>query len=366
MRRFLLLLILLIAGSVLLVNGIKAKVKHDLTQPLATVSNAPSPPSKDSKRIPANGTDTTSLFVPYWTIQDSDLINTDYNEYLYFGVTPTTSGINTDEAGYAQLEQFSANVPQGKKKLLVLRMLDSENNTKILKSKAIQKRVIADTLSTAKTYGYDGVVLDLELSAIPFESLISQIREFNSLFYAETKAQRMSYGIAIYGDTFYRLRPFDVKAIGQKTDKMYVMAYDFHKSRGNPGPNFPLQGEDMYGYDMTVMSEDFLKFVSPQKVSMIFGLFGYDWTVDKNGTAIEYGKAKTVNEITNTFLSGCTYDQCVIKRDKLSSETQINYVDEENQRHTIWFEDMESVKAKEEYLRGKGITSFSFWAHSYF
>lgn len=366
MRRLLLLFILLIAGGMLLVNGIKAKVKYDLAQPFATVSNAPSPPSKETKRIPANGTDTTSLFVPYWTIQDSDLINTDYNEYLYFGVTPTTNGVNSDEAGYTQLEQFNANVPQGKKKLLVLRMLDADNNTKILKSPSVQRKVIGETISTAKEYGFDGVVLDLELSAIPFESLISQIRDFNSLFFTQTKAQSMFYGIAIYGDTFYRLRPFDVKAIAQKTDKMYVMAYDFHKSRGNPGPNFPLQGENTYGYDMTVMSEDFLKFAPPQKISVIFGLFGYDWTVDKNNAAIEYGKAKTVNEITNTFLSGCNYVECSINRDKLSGETQIRYVDEENQRHIIWFEDMKSVEAKQLYLRGKGINSFSFWANSYF
>lgn len=361
------LLILLIAGvGVLAVNGIKAKVKHDLSQPLAASVGAPSPASKETKRIPASGSDATSLFVPYWTLNGADFTESDYDTYLYFGVTPTKDGINTEENGYRQLDRFVSAIPEGKKKLLVLRMLDSGNNSAILKSSSLQKKVIGETIALAKEQGFDGIVLDLELSAIPFDSLVNQIRDFNSLFYTQTKGSRLSYGIAIYGDTFYRLRPFDIKAIAQKTDTMYLMAYDFHKSRGNPGPNFPLLGKDRYGYDVATMSENFLRFVPAKKLTVIFGLFGYDWVVDDRGTATEHGDALTLNEITNTFIEDCNFGSCVIKRDPVSGETQISYTDENNKKHRVWFEDMQSVEAKEAFLRGKGINSFSFWANSYF
>jgi spore germination protein YaaH len=364
MKRVVFLLLVIIGIGFLVVNGIKAKVKHDLDQPF--VSTSQSENQKTVKRIPASGNDTTSLFVPYWTLANSNFNNEVYDAYLYFGITPTKNGINTEDAGYTKLNQFTTAIPEGKKNFLVIRMIESDINTAILKNTATQKKVIDESISLAKEQGFDGVVLDLELSAIPFDSLITQIREFNTLFYNQTKASNLSYGIAIYGDTFYRLRPFDIKAIAQKTDSLYVMAYDFHKSRGNPGPNFPLQGKDTYGYDMAEMSEDFLEFAKAEKITVVFGLFGYDWVVDNKGSATEHGDPLTLNEISSRFLNGCDYTNCEIKRDTASGETQIKYTDEVNVKHVVWFEDMDSVRAKEAFLRSKGINTFSFWANSYF
>ena len=366
MRRVLLFVILLLIVGVLLVNGVKHKVKQDLAQPLISAQISPTPVSQKTVPIASGEHDTTSLFVPYWTIAGGDLSETDYDQYLYFGVTPAKNGINKDENGYARLESFVSSVPEGKEKLLVLRMLESDSNLAILKNKEMQKKVIAETAALAKEHGFDGVILDLELSAIPFDSLIAQIREFNAEFYTGIKQSGLSYGITIYGDTFYRLRPFDIKAIAQNTDNILVMAYDFHKSRGNPGPNFPLAGKNTYGYDMATMSDDFLKFVPKEKMTVIFGLFGYDWEVDNKGNATSHGEALTNHEITKQFLSGCQYENCSIKRDAPSEETFIRYTDDGKKAHTVWFEDTESVKAKQSYLRGKGITSFSFWANSYF
>lgn len=365
MRGFLLLLILLIVAGVFLVNGVKQKVKNDLAQPLASSSQTSPTPAHD-KTVPivSEAHDTTSLFVPYWTLGTS-FSDTAYDKYLYFGVTPGAKGINEDENGFNKLEDFTSEVPDGKHKLLVLRMLESDNNLAILKDKQKQKQLIAETNTLAYENGFDGVVLDLELSAIPFDSLIAQIRNFNADFYAAAKRSGLSYGVTIYGDTFYRLRPFDVKAIGQNADTIYIMAYDFHKSRGNPGPNFPLNGKNTYGYDMAAMSDDFLKFVPKDKLTVVFGLFGYDWEVDGKGNAVSHGEALTEQEITGQFIADCKFDRCNYNRDSESKETSVRYSDN-NKAHIVWFEDIESVKAKESYLRGKGITSFSFWANSYF
>lgn len=365
MFRVFLLILLIVGAGVLALNGIKAKVKQDLAQPFASSAVSPST-LQQTKYIPATGSDTTSLFVPYWTLKDVDFTGDDYDQYLYFGIAPTKTGINTNESGYSQMKQFTAAIPQGKGKLLVLRMLESDTNSAILRSTSQQKNVIGETIRTAKEQGFDGIVLDLELSAIPFDSLIVQIRDFNTAFYTQTKASGLSYGIAIYGDTFYRLRPFDVKAIAQKTDTIYIMAYDFHKSRGNPGPNFPLEGKDTYGYDMATMSDDFLRNAPPEKIIVVFGLFGYDWKVDAKGSATEHGEALAYNELANKFLRGCEFKNCSITRDAVSGETKITYTDKNNGKHTVWFEDNESVEEKQAYLRNKGINNFSFWANGYF
>src|SRR5262245_2417167 len=123
MRRVLLLLIV-IAGIVFLtINGIKAKVKHDFAQPFASTSQIQD--QKTVKRDHATGNDKTSLLVPYWTLSNTDFSKETYDTYLYFGITPTKTGINMDEAGYSRMSQFTTAVPQGSKKLLVIRMITS-------------------------------------------------------------------------------------------------------------------------------------------------------------------------------------------------------------------------------------------------
>ena len=146
-----------------------------------------------------------------------------------------------------------------------------------------------------------------------------------------------------------------------------VMAYDFHKAGGgSPGPNFPLAGKETYGYDLQKMTDDFLQFVPAQKLAIIFGLFGYDWTVDKQNSAVGVGIPLTTKEIQQKFLTSCSYTNCHIQKDPQSAETKITYMDNQQKNHIVWFEDLHSVWQKQQALKQKGITSFSYWAYSYF
>ena len=328
------------------------------SEPVKTQVVTPTPTLRVSKRTPLK----TSLFVPYWSL--GQVLPTEYDRLIYFGITPTTDGIDTNEVGYQGLSSFVTSSPKQSKKLLTLRMLTSSTNFSILKNTPSQKKIITETLSIAKKNNFDGVVLDLELQALPFESLLKQINGFTKLFYTEAQKSQMSFAITQYGDTFYRVRPFDVPTIAQNADEVMIMAYDFHKAGGNPGPNFPLDGRDAYGYDFKQMTDGFLKVIPPEKLTIIFGYFGYDWPTDKDGKAINRGAPFSYNQITQQYLNGC--ESCVITRDDTSSETRITYTSGDNIPHIVWFEDAESIARKEAYLKSKGITSYSYWAHSYF
>ncbi len=358
----LLLLILVSVGFLALFSFkfVKEKVRKDLNQPVSYPSVTIAPTLKVNKKQDEK----TSLFVPYWTLKHE--IAGDYDEFIYFGVTPGIAGIDKSDAGYSNIDTFLELVPQGSKKLLTLRMIDRERNFATLKDPSLHKKVISDTIALSKEHGFEGIALDLELSAIPFDSLIQQINAFTKLFYQQAKKNNLQFSIVIYGDTFYRIRPFDVKALSSNSDRIFIMAYDFHKSKGNPGPNFPLGGKDEYGYDLAKMTDNFLEFVPARKTTVIFGLFGYDWIVDNKGKSLGNGGPLTYAEIKDEFIGNCLYTNCSIKGDKKSAETEIRYTDAEDRDHIIWFEDMESVAAKKKYLKERGISSFSFWANSYF
>ncbi len=360
MKRFILVVLLLFLLVFVILQAAKAKVGRDLAQPVQERILTPTPfvPIDKNQQV------TNSVFVPYWAVTEQES-GMEYDQYIYFGITPTTKGIQ-NEAGLQRVESFKELVPSGKKSLLALRMVDSEMNADILSDKAAQKKIIAETMTFAKKHNFSGVVLDLEMSAIPFDSLVTQISEFSRDIALQAGKQELTFEMTLYGDTFYRVRPFDVKTLSQTNENFMLMAYDFHKSRSNPGPNFPLKGSKTYGYDMEKLADDILRYSSPAKVSIIFGMFGYDWPVDDKGKAIDQGKPLTYEQIQATFLNDCKYKNCTIKRDALSAETSIAYIDANDQKHIVWFEDMQSVKEKQEYLRTRGITNFSFWAYSYF
>lgn len=365
MKKILILLLILAALSFFGYKTIRESVRNDLAQPVTLPSSTPTPDiSKDMKETKESEV-SRSLFVPYWGTGDSE-IDEDYDEYLYFGVTPGSNGINRKEAGFTNLNKFIDSVPGKSEKKLVVRMLDSNITFPILNDTAKQKVLTKDSIAVAKKNGFSGIVLDLEVSAVPFDSLINQINQFTSQFYKESKDENLQFTIMFYGDTFYRLRPFDVKTLSKNADSFMIMSYDFHKSRSNPGPNFPLRGKEVYGYDMTRMTDDFLRYLPPEKTSIVFGLFGYDWEVDKKGNGSSQGEAKTYQEIKKEFLTDCRYKDCVVRRKNDSAETEIRYTDEGGIDHIVWFEDMQSIQAKERYLKERGIGNFSFWAYSYF
>ncbi|HVA96875.1 MAG TPA: glycosyl hydrolase family 18 protein [Candidatus Acidoferrales bacterium] len=358
MKRLFLVILIFLVTIFIAFRVIRAKVGRDFAQPVYQAALTPTPTVVID---PLQHTD-TSLFVPNWTL---DTITGDYDQYIYFGVAPTKTGIDT--AGAAkEINVFLNAVPPEKKTLLTLEMENTDINGTILQNKSLTQKVASQTVALAKENGFSGIVLDLEMGGIPFDSLINEINSFTKELDTQAKAQHLQFDVTLYGDTFYRLRPFDVKTISKSSDMVMIMAYDFHKARSNPGPNFPLNGKNTYGYDMGQMADDFLQAVPNQKLGVIFGMFGYDWSVDDQGNAVGQGVALTESQIQSKFLHGCQFKDCQILRDPLSSEMEIHYTDDANQKHIVWFEDMQSVSMKEQMLRKKGIGNFSFWANSYF
>lgn len=323
-------------------------------------SVSPTPPNQHATVV------SKSLFVPYWTMGKSVLQIDGFDKLIYFGITADTNGINKQDQGYARLATFQRLSKNTSQPILAVRMTDSSINSKILQDKKAQEKIAAESVSIAKENGFTQVLLDFELAALSFPSVIQGINDFVETFRKQVQQENLTFSLALYGDTFYRARPYDVKTITKNADGVYILAYDFHKARENPGPNFPLNGKETYGYDFKTMIEDFSKVVAKEKLVVVFGFYGYNWVTDGKEQAIENGYAQTTQEILSRFISGCTYENCVVKADAVSAETKITYIDEKHLRHTIWFEDQQSVAKKEAYLQEIGIRNVSFWAYSYF
>ncbi len=324
-------------------------------------------PQSTSVPFPTHGNlqTITLLFVPYWTVASQMEGLSDYNSLLYFGISADKNGIDTHDAGYQKLKQFSQVAPSIQKKYLVVRLINSDLDSEILKNSKLAQKIITQSITIAKQNGFDGIVLDFELPALAFQSVTDSISNFYKTFYAAAKTANMKFIITLYGDTYYRARPYDVSLLSGNSDQVLIMAYDFHKSRGNPGPNFPLNGNEQYGYDFSHMIEDFSKDVPKEKLGVVFGLFGYDWHVDVKKESVANGEPLSFLEIKQKFLDNCESISCQIISDQTSTETKIEYKDGSD-THIVWFEDPLSVQKKIKFLKKQGISSFGYWAYTYF
>lgn len=303
-----------------------------------------------------------AVFAPYWADM-SDLENQP-ERLLYFGISPLEDGINTSEPGYQNLQKF-VNAKGQNETYLTVRMLDTEVNTAVLQNRSKWQPLAEEIADLALDNGFDGVVLDLEVGLIALHISPESITGFTKVLKEELEANDLPLAMTIYGDTFFRKRPYDVKQLGSIVDEIMIMAYDFHKSFGTAGPNFPLNGREEYRYDFTTMINDFSTIVDPDKLTVVFGMYGYEWNVDAQNRPLKSAEAITLNEVNKKFFPECGEANCKIERDEISAETKISFSDGERTR-IIWYEDEESVDAKQKLLEKNGISSVGFWAYGYY
>lgn len=358
MRRF-----LLAASLIFLFGFVGWHVFLNRSTQKTIPSKAPAKVQNSFQSEPSTNPLQQTLFVPYWTLGTRPLPTT-YTTLAYFGISANAHGIDTTDAGYTNLPLFVSLTQKDQQTVLVVRLLDQQENNDILQDTYVQQKIIDQSIALAQKYTFQGIALDFEYKALAFDSVVGSITHFSTNFAKAAHAAHLLYYQTLYGDTFYRARPFAVSVIGKASDGIYVMAYDFHKTTGNPGPNFPLHEMTDEEYSFTKMIQDYTNNIPPQKITVVFGLFGYDWPVDEKGRSTDVGNSITLSEAKHKFGSSC--HKCVSKRDPTAAETKVLYTDSSGVLHEVWFDDMQSIAKKEEIVRNSGIHSVGLWAYSYF
>jgi spore germination protein len=91
-------------------------------------------------------------------------------------------------------------------------------------------------------------------------------------------------------------------------------------------------------------------------------MYGYDWTLNAQGTPLKRASALSLNQINKMEELNSDMKTTALP----SREKKKEYRDAEGQKHVIWYEDEDSVTVKEEYLMQQGIGSISYWVYGYF
>lgn len=360
MKKFLVIIIIFF----LFIFFLFSQKQEPIAKPEVKILNTPTPIIIPKTDIKSTGINKNALFIPDWTLSN-DSIDNDYDQYIYFGINTSLDGIEKNDISFKKINTFLSSIPNSKSKILTLKMLDDKINSKLLTDKNFQTIIANESSDIAKSSGFDGILLDFELKALSFDTVIKNVSDISENFAQIIHKNNLKFYMTIYGDTFYNLKPYDLATISKNTDGIYIMAYGFHKSRGNPGPNFPFT-DLKDGYDFKIMISDFEKKVHASKLTIVFGLFGYDWIVDDKNQSISTATALSYITIKQKFLDKCDFKDCEVVKDKESAETKVIYEDKDGQKHIVWFEDPNSVSIKENYAKSQGVSSFATWAYSYF
>ena len=219
----------------------------------------------------------------------------------------------------------------------------------MLHSPALMTRLVAAIVALVQRHDYAGVDID-------YENLHAGDRQAFSTFVRDLAAALHAHGkllsVAVFAKTSNagtdpRNLAQDYAAIGRVADQVRLMGYDYHWATSPPGPIAPVGWiRDVLRYAKTQ--------IPASKIILGIPLYGYDWS-GGHGTAISWLQAL---RLSRQYHAPPRYSVT-------SQAPWFSYTDQAGRKHTVWFENEASSRAKFDLAQGAGIAGVYLWMYGY-
>ncbi len=303
-----------------------------------------------------------AVSLPYWNIQhgtDAVLQNrqavTEVSPWIY-GLD--SSGQIVTQYGSGQAELISADI----RKLraagmqIVPSLADVTRGlwsyppvARMLHSPALMAQQIDAIVRLVEANGYAGIDIDYEqLRAGDRQDFTTFCERLAGALHAKGKV----LSVALFAKTSDAgTSPTNVaqdyRAIGQVADQVRLMGYDYHWAGSPPGPIAPVDWlRDVLRYAKTQIPAD--------KIVLGIPLYGYDWT-GGHGTGVRWLQAL---RLSRQYHAALHYDA-------QAQAPWFTYTDSAGRKHTVWFENAASSRAKFDVAQGAGIGGVYLWMPGY-
>ena len=209
----------------------------------------------------------------------------------------------------------------------------------MLSDPAKRAQHIKNLLTLVQQHGFNGIDID-------YEGLGRENRDQFSLFASELDAQFHSAHKLVALTVEARLNndvPMDWHLLAGSADELRIMAYDYHgRATGTPGPIAPI------GWLQEILQYA-QQNVAPDKLIVGIGDYGYDWQQSSDGSwsgiglsadqAMGLAKKNGQPIVRQTGIDPRGYD--------VGSVPEFTYTETSGSKHDVWFEDANSLLAKE-------------------
>ncbi|MDX8363791.1 glycosyl hydrolase family 18 protein [Cytobacillus sp. IB215665] len=220
---------------------------------------------------------------------------------------------------------------------MIHRVLSSAENT---------QRLIDNIYQIVSSKNYSGVNIDFEAVT---ERDRDSFSEFCRLLNDRMKTDGYLTTIAVLAkESEAWHKGLDYQAIAPSMDFVFIMAYDWHWRFSQPGPIAPINR-------VRIVLDFAITQIPRNKIVLGTALYGYDWTVPfTQGMSARALSSHAVTKIAMQY-------QIPIRYDVESASPWIEFVDEENKRRIVWFEDVKSINEKFKLVREYGLGGVGFW-----
>jgi spore germination protein len=205
----------------------------------------------------------------------------------------------------------------------------------LLPGSSQRKNLIADLITATKNY--DGLNIDFEnIPPRSGEAFLSFLRELKAGLPKEK-----IFSIALYARTRATNDVYDYEKIKPIVDKIFIMAYDEHWTRSEPGPVASLKW-------CRNVAEYSLRVIGDEKLIMGIPFYGRAWEDKNHHRALIYTTTENLIE---------TYKIKDIKRENGIPTFDYNA----NLAVKVYYEDEYSISARMEMYKSMKIKAIGFW-----
>ncbi|MDQ6738199.1 MAG: glycosyltransferase, partial [Gemmatimonadota bacterium] len=277
--------------------------------------------------------------------EDLDWIISEWGYLSPAGDSVDVSMIQKDTAFFGVYDS----IPSHPKVLLLVNNVDRKtqqfNGTGVasmLRAPATRARVESQIVDAVLHYKFGGVAIDFE--NVPPQSTGNFVQ-----FQSELGAMLHSHGLILTQTVAVNTGAADLRKFATVNDYLFLMLYDEHYGKGDPGP---VASQLWY----VARAREMLRSVPPAKAIFALGAYGYDWN---DAGAANSGDAYTFQEVLakgrdNPGSSHMGFDRA-------SLNPYITWTDPDSTDHLVWYLDGASAYNQVHAERALGGAGFAVW-----
>ena len=331
-------------------------------------------------------------YLPWWSLEQIKYLQLDrLTNIAYFGLylnadgTFTTTTIGEDgstirEPGYDRWQNSKdlknlinkCNQAGVRFALTIVSHIDKDNDD-FLNCRTCWDTFLTNLKKELDSKGIKDVNLNFEHAEATVDGIPQKFSEFTKFLNDELDK---TYGdsflvVSAFGDSTTQARvSSDLNNLGRDADGIFIMAYDYHRPESETvGPVSPVEGNGESNVTKTIT--DFLTKVPPNKIILGIPYYGYNWLVENSDM---YAK-RIPGSDANGFSASQTYESVLntilevdpeIKWNEDGKSPYFTYTDEDTgQLRTVYYENVDSLKAKYDLVNKYNLGGAGIWALGY-
>ncbi len=327
-------------------------------------------------------------FLPTWMVGKTRTYGEEITDLVFLGVEVSEDGslvwdIQSKKLNNDNYLALKENINKtGGKNILGIKLFDDDKIDTLLTDEEAKTKLMTEVRNVMVAGNFAGVNIDFEYMSNPTRILDD---DFGAFLDQIGQAGWGEVSIDVFANTIIKGDSERLKKMMTKVDKVVVMAYDFHRPGSDyAGPVAPI-GADVGERSISEIVQKTVDFgLNKKQIIMAYPFYGYEWETDDEilGGATKkggYGKTVFYKETTEKYATSSA-----VKWDELSMTPWLTYIEKEevkrsvkvgrkwktvteivDQPHQVYFENLESLKAKIQLAYQSQIDGVGFWALGY-